>query len=112
MRQRTKATQIFSKNFLLQLDLKIWNGVRQQLSSAKRSPPTFFFTFLSHSFHFSQYADSNTKVRFSIQFAIFLRAVFKTDFRAYRKSWRLGAKWVPTPMLDLALFAPRPEVGA
>jgi hypothetical protein len=38
--------------------------------------------------------------------------VFLTDFRAYGKSWRLGAKLAPTPMLDSALFAPRRKVGA
>jgi hypothetical protein len=33
------------------------------------------------------------------------------DFCAYRKSWHLGAKLAPAPMLDLALFAPRRELA-
>jgi hypothetical protein len=33
-------------------------------------------------------------------------------YYAEGKSWRLGVKMAPTPMLDLALFVPRHEVGA
>jgi hypothetical protein len=38
--------------------------------------------------------------------------MYLLDFRAHGKSWRLGGKLAPTPILGKALFVPRRKVGA